>query len=86
MPRKALLRQYTWFTNVYKAKEEIEACLLCQENGPTNPLEPLLSPEIPEGPWLELLAVPAAIWRVGLHKQALIKTIIILLRNGILML
>ena len=49
---KALLRQHAWFPNMDKAvKDEIDACLPCQVNGPTNPPEPLLTPEMPKGPW-----------------------------------
>ena len=32
-------------------KQEIETCLLCQVNGPPNPPEPLLTPEMPDGSW-----------------------------------
>jgi hypothetical protein len=50
---KALLRQYAaWFPNMDKAvKDEIGTCLPCQINGPTTPPEPLLTPEMPDGPW-----------------------------------
>ena len=49
---KALLRQHAWFPNMDKAaKQEIETCLPCQVNGPPNSPEPLLSPEMPDGPW-----------------------------------
>ena len=49
---KALLRQYAWFPNMDKAaKEEIDTCLPCQVNGPLSPPEPLLTPEMPGGPW-----------------------------------
>jgi hypothetical protein len=33
------------------AKEEIDTCLPRQLNGPPNPPEPLLTPEMPDGPW-----------------------------------
>jgi hypothetical protein len=33
------------------AKEGIDICLPCQANGPPNPPEPLLTPEMPDGPW-----------------------------------
>ena len=49
---KALLRQYAWFPNMDKTvKQEIETCLPCQVNGPPNPPELLLTPEMPDGPW-----------------------------------
>ena len=49
---KALLHQHAWFPNMDKAaKQEIETCLPCQVNGPPNSPEPLLSPEMPDGPW-----------------------------------
>ena len=47
-----MLRQYAWFPNIDKAaKEEIDTCLPCQVNGPSNPPELLLAPEMPDGPW-----------------------------------
>ena len=49
---KALLRQYAWFPNMDKAaKEEIDTCLPCQVNVPPNTPEPLLTPEMRDGPW-----------------------------------
>ena len=49
---KALLRQHAWFPNMDKAaKMEIETCLPCQVNRPSNSPEPLLSPQMPDRPW-----------------------------------
>ena len=49
---KALLPQYARFPNMYKAViQEIETCLPCQVNEPPNLSEPLLTPEMSDGPW-----------------------------------
>ena len=49
---KASLREYAWFPSSDKAvKDELETCLPCQSTGPTNPPEPLQTPEMADGPW-----------------------------------
>ncbi|CAB3998755.1 Hypothetical predicted protein [Paramuricea clavata] len=51
-PKLCYANTPAWFPNIDKAaKEEIDTCLPCQVNGPTNPPEPLLAPEMPDGPW-----------------------------------